>query len=247
MEKLTRFVLLIGMPLAIWHSYLVGDAVGFLSPEFARIFFWHFPFPIMMTGLLIAGLWFSIQTLRTRSREWDLRAQSAHELALMFILLTMMSGIFFSRVQWNAWWQNDPRQVSFLLVVTIFIAYFVLRSAFTDPDKRAINSSGYAVAAFLPTIYLTYVYPRLPQVMSSHPNESIMKGNIKGGYAVVIIELLILVCILTWWIYKLRSRALLLEYNTENLYADLESPRRSDVNAPVVRSLHDADPNGSGN
>ena len=91
MEKLTRPLLFIGMPLAIWHSYLVGDAAGFMNPEFSRIFFWHFPFPIMATGLVSAGLWFSWKYLKTRDQVWDIRSQSAHEYAMLFILLTLAS------------------------------------------------------------------------------------------------------------------------------------------------------------
>jgi heme exporter protein C len=247
MEKLTRPLLFIGMPLAIWHSYLVGDAAGFMNPEFARIFFWHFPFPIMATGLVSAGLWFSWKYLKTRDQVWDIRSQSAHEYAMLFILLTLASGVFFSKVQWGAWWQNDPRQVSFLLVSTVYIAYFVLRSAFPDPDKRAQNAAGYALAAFLPFLFLTFVFPRLPQVESFHPSETIMKGRLKGGYALVTIELQILVWILTAWVYKLRVRSLLVTQKSENYYGSLESPRRSDVNAPVVRRLSDAPSDGESN
>lgn len=232
------------MPLAIWHSYLVGDAAGFQWPAFARIFFWHFPDPMMATGLVALGVWFSYKYLQTRDQAWDIRSQAAHEFGMLFILLTLISGIFFSKVQWGAWWQNDPRQVSFLLVSTVYIAYFVLRSAFPDPDKRAQNSAGYALAAFLPFLFLTFVFPRLPQVESFHPNETIMRGNLKGGYAMVTVELLTLVWILTSWIYSLRVRSLLVLHKSENHHGNLESPRRSDVNAPVVRRLPDAPSNG---
>ncbi len=243
-NKINRPLLFIGMPLAIWHSYLVGDAKNFMNPEFARIFFWHFPFPIMATGLLTAGVWFGWKFLQTRDHTWDIRSQSAHEYAMLFIVLTLASGIFFSKVQWGAWWQNDPRQVSFLLVSTIYIAYFVLRSGLSDPDKRAQNTAGFALAAFLPAMFLTFIFPKLPQVDSHHPNETIMSGQLKGGYAMVTIELLVLVGILTAWIYNLRTRSLLIAHKLENNYGSLESPRRSDVNAPVVRRLPHAPSDG---
>ena len=40
----------------VW-SFLVPDAVGVQEPALARIFFWHFPCPIMATTLLV--LYFS--------------------------------------------------------------------------------------------------------------------------------------------------------------------------------------------
>jgi heme exporter protein C len=234
---------MIGIPLATIHSYFVADAPGFLYPEFARIFFWHFPCPVLATGCLTAGLYFSLRYSSSRDLKWDVRATAAHELAFVFIAMTMITGIFFSRIQWNAWWQNDPRQVSFLLVMTIYAAYFALRAAFIDQEKRALNSSGFAMAAYLPFLYLTFVYPRLPQVINNHPNDSIMGGNIKGGYAYVTIELIFLISLVTIWAYKLRSRAGILELETEN-YGDLENSRRSAADPVVVRPLSLSDEGG---
>lgn len=240
MERVRNALLLIGVPLATIHAFFVKDAPGFLFPEFARIFFWHFPCPMMATGLLIAGLVFCLRYMSTEKQEWDVRATACHELAMIFIALTMISGIFFSKIQWGAWWQNDPRQVSFLLVLTIYTAYFVLRSAISDPAKKAMNSGGFAVAAFLPFMFLTFVYPRLPQVVNNHPNESIMGGNIKGGYAYVIIELLFLVTIITHWLYKIRSRAGLLELKI-NDYGDLQTLIGAAPHSPVARPISVSD------
>ncbi|MEI8282127.1 MAG: cytochrome c biogenesis protein CcsA [Armatimonadota bacterium] len=243
MERLRKILLIVGIPLATFHSYLVPDAANFQSPEFARIFFWHFPCPIMATLLICMGLYFSMKYLQTHDEKWDIRSSAVHELAMIFIVLTMISGIFFSRIQWLAWWQNDPRQVSFLLVMVIYLAYFVLRTAFTDTEKRATNSAGYAIAAFLPFLFLTFVYPRLPQILgdSFHPTDTIMKGNLKGGYAWVTIELMILVSIITNWIYNLRSRAGILELEVENYGHDIQNTRRSTTDTPVVRRISVSD------
>lgn len=241
LETVRNLLLLIGVPLVTFHSYLVPDAAGFMYPEFARIFFWHFPCPIMATFLLSAGMYFSARYMQTHDEKWDVRAASCHELAMIFILLTMISGIFFSRIQWGAWWQNDPRQVSFLLVTTMYFAYFVLRSAFTDSDKRATNSAAFAIAAFLPFMFLTFVYPRLPQIVNNHPNETIMKGNLKGGYAYATIEIMFLATLATHWVYNLRSRAGILELETNKYGDNLQSPSGSTTDTPVVRPISISD------
>ena len=236
MEKLRNLLLLIGLPFATIHGALVKDAVGFQYPEFARIFFWHFPCPIMATFLLSAGAYFSFKYIQTRDIDWDIRANSANELAMIFIALTMISGIFFSRIQWGAYWQNDPRQTSFLLVTTIYASYFVMRTAYSDPDKRALNAAAFALMAFLPFMFLTFVFPRLPQIENNHPNGTIMKGNLKGGYATVTIEIMILISILTHWIYRLRSRAGILELKVNN-YGDLQNTSGPTTDTPVVRRI----------
>lgn len=232
--------MLIGIPLATIHGVLVRGAVGFQYPEFARIFFWHFPCPMMATLLLSAGAYFSLKYLLTRDEAWDVRASSANELAMIFIALTMISGMFFSRIQWGAYWQNDPRQTSFLLVTCIYFAYFVLRSAYKDFDQRALTSAAFALMAFLPFMFLTFVFPRLPQIENMHPNQAIMAGNMKGGYAYAIIEIMFLVTLVTHWVYSLRSRAGILELKVNN-YGDLQNSRGASTDTPVVRRISVSD------
>ena len=240
MEKLRNILLLVGVPLATFHGALVRDAVGFQYPEFARIFFWHFPCPMMATLLLSMGLYFSCRYINDRDQKWDIRATACHELAMIFIALTMISGIFFSRIQWGAYWQNDPRQTSFLLVTVIYFAYFVLRTAIVDQDKRALNAAAFAIMAFIPFMFLTFVFPRLPQVINNHPNSTIMGGQLKGGYAYVIIEVLFLVSLVTHWAYTLRSRAGILELEVNN-YGDLQNTSGTTTDTPVVRRISVSD------
>ena len=202
--------MLIAGVVTVW-SFLVPDAPGFASPEFARIFFWHFPCPIMLTGLLFAAVWSGYRYLAGPSERiatisrglpgglgrfvrmlsgvdtpnrlvWDVRSVAALELGLVFALLTMFSGILFSKVQWGAWWSNDPRQTSFLLAMLFYGAYFAVRAAFADPEKRAANSAAYLFATIMPQVFLIFVYPRLPQVTSLHPSSTIMQGQLHGGY-----------------------------------------------------------------
>ena len=242
METLRKF----GTPLfglaftlvTVW-SFMVPDAKGFANPAFARIFFWHFPCPIHAFVMMAVGLWFSYKLLSTHNPKWDVRSEAAHELAMVFISLTLLSGILFSKLQWGAWWQRDPRQESYLMVGLIYAAYFVLRSAFSDREKRAVFSAGYAVFAFLPAQFLTFIFPRLPQIASQsfHPTTSIMGGQIKGQYAYVIISVLTLVAILTYRIYQVRVRAGLLEYEAENSDGRLEVFSGNSASPTVVRRV----------
>ena len=237
MEELKKalFALVAGI-VTLW-SFLVPDAPGFASPEFARIFFWHFPCPIMLTGLIFAAAWSSYNVLRAPNDRlaWDLRAVAALELGLVFMVLTMFSGILFSKVQWGDWWSNDPRQTSFLLAMLFYGAYFAIRAAFPDPEKRAANSAAYLFATLLPILFLIYVYPRLPGVDSLHPSSTIMKGQLHGGYLYVILAMLGVVGVLAVWLYRLRvSAGLLLLRDTDGT---LETPRRPASPRVVARPV----------
>ena len=255
MEELKKalFALVAGA-VSVW-TFLVPDAPGFASPEFARIFFWHFPCPMMLLGLIFAAVFFGIQTLggpfpalaelsgragplrgfvrslsgvdTTERGLWDVRALAAIELGLVFHLLTMLSGILFSKIQWGAWWNWDPRQTSFLISLLFYGAYFAVRAAFADPEKRATNAAAYLLATLLPQLFLILVYPRIME--SLHPSNTIMGGKLHGGYLYVTLAMLGVVGVLTVWLYRLRVRAgvLVLErdYGTVEVLGRAAGPR----------------------
>lgn len=222
--------------ITVW-TFMVPDAVGFQMPELARIFFWHFPCPILASVLLMVGAWFSWKYVKTNDMKWDIRAIATMELGYVFCLLTMVTGIMFSQVQWGTWWQNDPRQTSFLMVLLVYAAYFGLRGALADDHKRATNSGVYALAALMPVLFLIFVFPRLPQVQSFHPSDSIMKGQIKGGYAYIVTALLVLFTFITVWLYRMRVRAGLLELKLEEMNNGLENHSGDSAGTTVVRPV----------
>lgn len=228
MNGISRNLFGLAVAIGVVASYLVPDAPAFQRPELARIFFWHFPCPMLASILLMLGAYQSVRCLLSTGRarlEWDLRARTSLEIGYMFCLLTMATGIVFSLAQWNAWWQWDPRQTSFLYVLLLYAAYFGLRGAYSDPERRSAIASAYAAFSILPALFLIFVYPRLPQISekSFHPTDSIMGGNIKGWYAVVIVYVLTLVCILTVWLYRLAIRAGKLELSIDERYGQLET------------------------
>ena len=54
-----------------------------------------------------------------------------------------------------------------VIALLIYLAYFILRAVFDDPDKRARISAVYNIFAFAALIPLIYVIPRLTD--SLHP------------------------------------------------------------------------------
>jgi len=223
----------------IW-SFTVPDVAAFQAPGFARIFLWHFPCPMLFTLLILFGAWNSVRIFQrielkpfcfmpesdpAAKASWDIKAIACMELAYLFALLTMATGILFSQIQWGWWWSWDPRQTSFLMVLLIYAAYFAVRFAYSDPGKRAAFGAAYALAAVLPTLFLVFVFPRLPPIanMSLHPTDSILSGKIKGEYAYCVILILILFTIMAVYLYNIRVRTGLAEFELENNDAKLDA------------------------
>lgn len=232
--------ILFGLAMAavtLW-SFLVPDAqLQFMVPQLARILFYHLPCAILTSIYVMFAPYVSIRSLIAKTQDWDVRSVAANELGFLFALLTMASGILFSKVQWGTWWQWDPRQTSFLLVLLIYGAYFALRSAFSDESKRAANSAAYSVATALPAFFLIFVFPRLPQVESFHPTQTVQKGLLKGDYLYVTLAMLVLLTAMSVWLYRLRVRAGLAELALENLNGNLEDRGGRPAPTGVVRPV----------
>ena len=94
-------------------------------------------------------------------------ALAAVRLGLVFAILTLVTGSIFSRIMWGAYWNWDPRQSSYLLLVFLYSAYLFLRASVDDPERRARLAAAYALFAVILMPFLVFVAPRITQ--SLHP------------------------------------------------------------------------------
>ncbi|MCW5942234.1 MAG: cytochrome c biogenesis protein CcsA [Fimbriimonadaceae bacterium] len=209
-----RILVAVWVLVAMAAAFLAPDAKGFQSPALARIVFFHLPCAFLATGYLFAGSFYAVKFLKGRSAERDetesaRKSVAANELGYLFAVLTMVTGILFSYVQWGTWWQWDPRQTSFLMLLLLYSAYFALRSAHGDPDRREVVASAYAVALVLPAVFLIFVFPRLPQIanVSFHPTQTIQQGQFDRNYWTVLLANFFGLLMLSVPLFRLRIRA----------------------------------------
>ncbi len=214
-----RWILALAMAAATVGSFLAPPAAQFSEPELARIIFFHLPCAFAATVFFIMGAVLGIKALNG-GLDADTRAVAANEMAMVLALLTMATGMLFSRVQWLAWWSWDPRQTSFLFVLLIYGAYFALRAAISDDDQRAKVAGAYSAFSILPMLFLVFVFPRLPAVMqkSLHPSTTISGGEFSGIYWSIVLSVFACLLIICLWLYRLAVRAGLLELRYKNEY-----------------------------
>ena len=236
-QQIGRWLFGLSIAATTLMSFLVPDDLKFQKPELARIFFFHFPCAIATTIFLVMAAIYSLKFLRKGGVEYDVKALASQELGTLFALLTLATGMLFSKVQWGAWWQWDPRQTSFLLVICVLFAYFALRGAHQDETRRRTNAAVYAVCGFLPLIFLIFVFPRLPHIVSFHPNDTVSGGLLKGGYRTVVMAMLVLITTLSIWIFRMRVRAELLEIQLEEYLGKLETRGSDSTPTGVVRPI----------
>jgi heme exporter protein C len=180
----------------------VGPAVGFRAPEAARILFFHVPTAWLAVLGFVLSMLHGIHYLHRRQLEHDRCSAVAAELGFLFCLLATVTGAIFAHVQWGAAWNWDPRETSIVALLLIYGAYFALRSAIDDEERRAALSASYAILAVLPMLFLIFVLPRV--VDSLHPSDTVQSGGMSPSYRLVFFAALFGFTLLFVWIYRLR-------------------------------------------
>jgi heme exporter protein C len=196
----------------------VRPAEGFMYPDGARIIIMHVPCAWIACLAYVVAAWNAVGVLRaarmaaTRWRASDNRCAAAMEIGLMFSALTTATGSIFSRLQWGAFWSWDPRQTSILVIMLLFAAYLVLRSAVTDEGSRAKLSSAYAVVAVIPGLFLIWVLPRIVSTLHGGANQAVIGGGLDSQYRMVLYGLALPGFLgLFAWLMQLRTRVATLE------------------------------------
>lgn len=208
------------LALATWGAIVyVRPAEGFLYPDGARIIILHVPCAWIACLAYVVAAWYAVRTLRSVGRssrqQWrraDDGCNAAMELGLVFSALTTITGSVFSRLQWGAFWSWDPRQTSILVIMLLFAAYLVLRSALTEPQTRARLSSAYALVAVVPGLFLIWVLPRIVNTLHGGANQAVIGGGLDPQYRLVLYAFALPGFLgLFAWLMQLRMRIAALE------------------------------------
>jgi heme exporter protein C len=86
---------------------------------------------------------------RTRASRWDLLAASTVEVGVVFLSLTLATGMLWGRPAWGVWWTWDARLTSTALLELLFIGYLAMRRVPADPHTRARRCAVLALLACL--------------------------------------------------------------------------------------------------
>ena len=164
------------MLVVIWAAFFYAPTAQGFKGESARIVFFHVPQAWVAVLAFCVNLIASLRYMRTRNPLDDARAATAARLGLIFSILATVTGSLFARVMWGSFWNWDPREVSIAILLLVYAAYFALREAIPDDERRGSLSASYAVLAFVTMPFLIFVVPRI--YWSLHPDTII---NARGS------------------------------------------------------------------
>ena len=135
---------------AVNGAELIGDVMVSQKMLLSqKIFYFHMPVAITSFLALGFGCYYAVRFLMTKNQRFDTCSRICLEVALLFVVLTMITGEMWTRFEWGVWWSWEPRLTTYLILMLIVIAYFVLRSSVDEPERRATFA---AVVAIIATI-----------------------------------------------------------------------------------------------
>jgi heme exporter protein C len=156
-------LLFAGLLLAFWVAPIDASSMGFSQ----KIFYFHVP--IAEVALVAYGVAFvaAVLFLRRPDPRWDRLGVAGVRMGLFFSALVMVTGMIWGRTAWGVWWAWEPRLTTFLIACVLYAAYFVVRAAIDDEQRRATVAAVFAIIAFVDVPITFFATRYLPEGL--HP------------------------------------------------------------------------------
>lgn len=169
--KLIPFFLIVAAAMLAASPFLVDAA----PPEATmglvqKIFYVHLPCALLfLIAALICGGSSAVFLLGGRKPGADRAAVAAAELAILFGLLTIVTGPLWGRKAWGVWWAWEPRLTSTLVMWLLFGAYALVRR-FGGPGSEVLSAGvGMFGMALVPFVYWSVNFWR-----TLHPKTTVL-------------------------------------------------------------------------
>lgn len=183
----------------------------------ARIIFFHVPTAWISALAFLASMWYGIRFLRNKDLLDDVKSSSAAGLGFMFCILATVTGAIWAKFSWGTFWNWDPRQTSIFVLLLIYGAYFSLRSAIDNEEKRATLSAAYSIVAAVTMPFFMFIMPRI--MTGLHPGSAddvnagpvVSTGGMNVSMRVVLYASLLGFLAIYYWMWKLQVRIHMLD------------------------------------
>ena len=190
-----------------------------------KIFYFHMPVAITSFVALAFAGYYAVRFLMTKNRRFDTCARIAMEVSLLFVVCTMITGDLWTRFEWGVWWTWDPRLTTYLILMLIIIAYFILRNAIDEPERRSVYAAVVSIVAFIDVPICFMVTRVIPS--SIHP-VVVREGGMSADMGITLAVCMVGLMLLGFALYRTRFRQVRLTERVEALKEQLED-RMSDV------------------
>lgn len=206
-----KILLALWMVAVIVGAFFYTEAATGFPGQTSRILFFHVPQAWVATLSFLLSMLASALYLKRRTDGADHLALACAELGFLFCVLATVTGSIFAKATWGSFWNWDPRETSIVILLMIYGAYFALRSALADRDKKRVFAAVYSILAFVTVPFLVFVLPRI--TASLHPEDTMNPANpgMDPKTLKVFLGSLFAYTALFVWMLRLKTRLLKIE------------------------------------
>ena len=184
--------------------FIAPEAEGFVTTS--RVIFYHVPMAWTAVLAFLVSAVYSIRYLKSKNMNHDIYAASSAQLGFVFSIVATVTGSIWAKMEWNSFWNWDPRETSILILLLIYAAYFSLRSAIENDEQRARLSAVYSILAFVTVPFFVFVIPRI--ITGLHPEnpvfETTKEYKMTTSIRLVLFSSILAFSFLYIWILKLK-------------------------------------------
>ena len=205
---------------AVTPELIAGQLVANQLLFSQKIFYFHVPVAMSSFIALIFTALYGVRYLMTRDEGYDVRAKTAAEVAVVFMITTMVTGVPWTRFEWGVWWSWEPRLTTYLILILMAIAYFILRTAFSDSDKRCSYASVFGIIMFIDAPICFMITRLIPS--STHPVVFRTDSGLPPDMLVPFLVCMLGIVLIAFALYRVRLRQSLLSLRIERLKEELD-------------------------
>lgn len=185
-----------------------------------KIFYWHVPVAIASFVAIGFAAYYGIRFLMTKRSYYDTRADICMEIGLVFILCVMASGEMWERFEWGIWWTWEPRLTTYFILMIMVIAYFILRNAVEDTERRATYASVFSILTFIDVPICFMVTRLIPS--GPHPVVFRTDSGLSPDMLLPFLLSMFGICAVAFGLYRLRLRTKIMEQKLDRIQEMLE-------------------------
>jgi len=202
--KSIKILLFFWLAVVIYGAFFYAPLAEGLG-EYTRVLYFHVPTAWITVVAFALGAIFSGLYLKKREIKYDLWSESANQLGFLFGILATVTGSIWAKMSWGSFWNWDPRETSIFILLLIYAAYFALRSAVEQPERRAALSAVYDLLAFVTVPFFIFVVPRIYSSLHPDPIMNVEgKIHMDGKMLTVFLSSLFGYTLLFLWMLKQR-------------------------------------------
>ncbi len=136
-----------------------------------RIFYWHVPiatsaetFPYL--NMLAATVYLFVRRSKpVLAEKLDALAIASADVTVLYVGLTLATGMLWGRPVWGIWWAWDARLTSVLLLFLLYVSYLLVRRFSTDGNAPVVG----AVISIFAGIDVPIVFMSIRWWRTQHP------------------------------------------------------------------------------